>query len=242
MMNRVSQEFARFTAWSAIAGGLLAYVTAGLLMAVTGWDPQSILHGTTMLSLPEQTRDLFRWAMLVDIFGFYLPILVIGGYFWHAFGPRTGASVHVAVLAMAFYVTVGISGASIQQAVVHPLSQLYTAGDATTKAAAVTAWTTIAHAAQGGLWWCEGPAVLLWTLVVGKQLRMDGWRGSLLLQISGWSCGLFFLSGFFPSFGVLTSVSGMVVASMLPLWMIVFGWQLRQRSKQQLGQSVGTLA
>lgn len=230
-MNPTSRTYARLTAWCLVAGGLLAYATSGLLVSATGWDPQAALQGATMLSLPDGARDLFRWAMLADLFGFYLPILVFCGYFWRNHRADAGAFGDAAVLAMMLYVTVGIAGASIQQAVIHPLSQLYEAGDDAARAAATTAWTTLAHAAQGGLWWCEGPAVFLWSLVVGNRLGQAGWKGSLLLRISGWFCGIFFLSAFFPRFDVIANASEMITASILPLWMIVFGWQLLKRSK-----------
>lgn len=230
-MNSTSKTFVRITAWSLVAGGFLAYATSGILVSATGWDPQTALQGTTMLSLPNESRDLFRLAMLADIFGFYLPILVFCGYFWRYHRIDAGAFGDAAILAMMFYVTVGIAGASIQQAVIYPLSQLYRAGDDTVRAAAATAWTTLAHAAQGGLWWCEGPAVFLWSMVVGNWLRKTGWKGALLLQISGLFCGIFFLSAFFSSLDVLAKASEMIAASLLPLWMVVFGWQLQRRSK-----------
>lgn len=230
MMNSTSRNVMRFTAWTAIVGGLLAYANVGLSMMVTGSDTEMVLHGATMLALPAETRDLFRWSMLADTLGFYLPILVIGGYLLHVFRDDVGALGGMIALAMGLYVTVGVTGAVIQLAIIHPLAHVYAGGDDSVKAATAAIWTTVANATQSGLWWCEGPVVLFWAPLVGNQLKKAGWRGSLLLKIVGWAFGLIFLFGFFPELDTLSSVSEIVVVGVLPLWMIWFGWQLLQRA------------
>jgi hypothetical protein len=226
MKHPISHNAVRFTAWSAIVGGLLSYVTLGLLVMVSGLDTEIVFRGDAMLTLPPETRSLFRWAMLTDVFGFYLPFLVIGGYLWHTFQEEAGALGHTAVMAVALFVTVGISGAVIQLAAIHPLALLQMDGDATAKAAAAAAWTTVANVAQRGLWWSEGPVFLFWTLVVGSQLKKAGWGRAFLLKIVGLLMGVFFVLGLFPELNLVTSGVEMIVVSLLPLWMLLFGRQL----------------
>lgn len=60
MKNAISRNTLRFTAWSAIGGGLLAYVTLGLLWIVTGWDTGMVFRGGAMLALSNETRSVFR--------------------------------------------------------------------------------------------------------------------------------------------------------------------------------------
>lgn len=231
-MNHPSNGAARLTAWSAIAGALFAWLNVALSVSVTGQDTGMILHGASMLDLPAETREMFRWCMLADIFGFYLPVLVIGGYLWHAFRDEAGALGDIAVLALGFYVTVGIAGAAVQQAVLQPLAHLHAGGDDTVKAAAEAAWTTVAYAVQNGLWWSEGPVVLLWGLVIGRHLKRAGagWFSLLLLKIVGWGFALFFILGFFPELGDITELVEVVFVLVFPLWMLLFGWQLLRRS------------
>jgi hypothetical protein len=218
----------RFTAYAAIFGAIFAYTTITLSMMVTGDDTSMILSGAKVLSLSDEIRELYRWSMLTDIFGFYLPSLVVGGYLWHVFRDEAGALGSIAVLAIGFYATVGIIGASIQQAVVTPLAQLYGHGDPSIKAAAEVTWTTIAHAVQYGLWWSEGLVVLFWGLVVGGQLKRAGWGwfSLLLLKLVGISFTLFLVFGFFKSLDELMKIMEMSFLVLYPLWLLVFGVRL----------------
>ncbi len=231
-MSQTSRTAARFTGWSAILGGLLIYVTGALLLMVTGTDTDKVLRGAAMLTLPAEARNLFRGAMIADIFGFYLPILVIAGYFWRSLAAEAGAYGYMAVLAMGFYVTVGVSGAAIQQAVIHPLTDLYAAAADSDKAMLAAVWTSVANATQRGLWWSEGPAIFLWALIVGSQLAKAGWRGAFLLKLVGWFAGMFFVFGLFPQLGALTNACEMAIAGILPIWMISFGWQLLSQAEK----------
>ncbi len=235
MKHPISHNAVRFTAWSAIVGALLIYITLGLLVMVSGLDTEMVFRAGAMLTLPPETRSLFRWAMLTDVCGFYLLFLAIGGYLWYAFQEEAGALGHMAVMAVALFVTVGISGAVIQLAAIHPLSQLQMDGDATTKVAAAAVWTTVANAAQRGLWWSEGPVFLFWTWVVGNQLKKAEWGGAVLLKIVGLLTGVFFLLGFFPELNRVTSGVEMIVVSLLPLWMLLFGRQLLRRPRAFIG-------
>ncbi|WP_371234469.1 hypothetical protein ACAW63_14130 [Pseudomonas sp. QE6] len=219
---------ARFTACAAILGGILAYTTVILSMIVTGDDTSLVLSGAKMLSLPAEVRDIYRWSMLTDIFGFYLPSLVVGGYLWHVFRDEAGALGSIALLAIGFYATVGIIGASTQQAVLTPLVQLHEQGDASIKAAAEVTWTTVAHAVQYGLWWSEGLVVLFWGLTVGAQLKRagSGWFSLLLLKLVGISFTLFLIFGFFKPLDELMKLMEMSFVTLYPLWLLIFGVQL----------------
>lgn len=219
---------ARFTACAAILGGILAYTTVILSMVVTGDDTSMVLSGVKMLSLPAETRDIYRLSMLTDIFGFYLPSLVVGGYLWHVFRDEAGALGSIALLAIGFYATVGIIGASTQQAVLTPLVQLHEQGDASIKAAAEVTWTTVAHAVQYGLWWSEGLVILFWGLTVGAQLKRagSGWFSLFLLKLVGISFTLFLIFGFFKSLDDLMKLMEMSFLMLYPLWLLIFGVQL----------------
>lgn len=219
---------ARFTACAAILGAIFAYTTITLSMMVTGEDTSLILSGSKMLSLPDATRELYRWSMLTDIFGFYLPALVVGAYLWHAQRERAGALGSIALLAVGFYATVGIVGAAVQQAVVTPLTGIYGQGDASASAAAAVVWTTIAHAVQYGLWWSEGLVMLFWGLVVGGQLKQAGWGwfSLLLLKLVGFAFTLFLVFGFFKSLDDLMKLMELSFLLLFPLWLMIFGVRL----------------
>ncbi len=231
-MNTCSNEAVRVTAWAAILGGIFAYLNVGFMIMVTHGDMAVTLQGASMLTLPAEVRAYFRLSMFADILGFYLPLLAIGGYLWHRFRNEAGALGDMAVLAITTYVVLGVVGAGLQLAVLSPLAELHAAGGEAAKAAAETAWTTIAVGSQRGLWWCEGPVVLFWGMVVGGHLKRAGWGASILLplKVVGWCFGLYFIAGFFRELEALTAALLVVVVLVFPLWMVMFGVQLRRRS------------
>ena len=229
-MNSNSKEAVRVTAWAAILGGIFAYLNVGFMLMVTQGDMSVSLDGAAMLAFPAETREFFRLSMLADILGFYLPVLVIGGYLWSAFREEAGTLGDIAVLAIALYVALGVIGAALQLSVLNPLAEIYAAGGEAAKAAEVV-WTSIAVGSQQGLWWCEGPVVLFWGLVVGRHLKGAGWGRLVLLPLSvvGWCFGLFFLAGFFPQLAALSNAMLVLVVLIFPMWMIVFGTRLLRK-------------
>jgi len=231
-MSNDSNKVMRFTAWSAIIGGLLAYANVGLVSMVAGPDTGMLLHGATMLSLPSDTRDLFRLSMLADVFGFYLPVLVIGGYFLHVFKEELGALGYMVAFGIGLYAVLGVTGAVLQLSALGPLAQMYAGGDDATRAAAATAWATVANGTQSGLWWCEGPLVFFWAPIVANHLKKAGWHGAFLLKIVACFFAIIFVSGFFPEFEAVTGASEIVVVLVLPVWMVWFGWQLLRRASR----------
>ncbi|MCG8291365.1 hypothetical protein [Pseudomonas entomophila] len=235
-MNSYSNEAVRFTAWASIIGAMFAYLNVVFMLMVTQGDMAVSLHGATMLTLPAETRQYFRLSMFADILGFYLPLLAVGAYFWREFREEAGTLGDMAVLAIAAYVVLGVTGAGLQLSVLNPLSELHQAGSEAVRAGAEVAWTTIAVGSQRGLWWCEGPVVLFWGIVVGRHLKKAGWGSSILLplKIVGWCFGLYFVAGFFPALDPLTSALLVIVVLIFPFWMMLFGLQLRRRALRRL--------
>lgn len=231
-MNSYSNEAARFTAWASIIGGIFAYLNVGLMLTVTQGDMAVTLQGETMLTLPPQIRQCFRLSMFADILGFYLPLLAIGAYCWRAFREEAGTLGDMAVLAIATYVVLGVTGACLQLSVLNPLAELHQAGGEAVRAGAEAAWTTIAVGSQRGLWWGEGPVVLFWGIVVGRHLKRAGWGSSVLLPLKfvGGCFGLYFIAGFFQTLDPLTSALLVIVVLIFPFWMLLFGLQLRRRA------------
>jgi hypothetical protein len=229
----------RLTGWAALIGGFGAYLNVVLVVSVTGQDTNLIYHGASMLSLSGGARDLFRWGMLADILGFYLPFVFMSTYLWASFRKEAGMLGDVAALMSLAYVVFGMTGAGFQQAVLNPLAQLHAGGDDAVKAAAEAAWTAVVYGCQKGIWWCEGPVIFVWGLVVARLLRSANWGRwfVLILQIIAWVYGLFFVSGFFAALNDLTDLLETIGVLLFPLWMIWFGVKLLRRSAaQEAGQ------
>ncbi|CAB3769827.1 MULTISPECIES: hypothetical protein [Burkholderia] len=223
MSSKTPLDSARFAGWSAIVGALLIYVTAGLSTMATGLDTELVFRGDDMLALPAGSLAAFRWAMVTDVFGFYLSFLPVGAWLWHAFDRESAAQRVTGLAALAMFVTLGVCGAALQMAALGPLSDMYVRGTPEARTAAAVSWTTIAHVAQRGLWWFEGPVMAFWMATTGSRLKQAAWGGGSLLQFLAVLVGAFFVSGLFPQLNGVTAGLEMAVVVILPLWMIRFG-------------------
>ncbi|WP_175856256.1 hypothetical protein [Burkholderia anthina] len=230
MPNPTSLNAGRFAGWSAILGALLIYVTAGLSTMATGLDTELVFRGGDMLALPAEAVNAFRWAMFTDVFGFYLAFLPVGAYLWHALDQESTATGTTGLIALAMFVTLGVCGAALQMAALDPLADIYARGTLEAKTAAAVSWTTIAHVAQRGLWWFEGPMMCFWMMTTGSRLKQAAWGGGSLLRFLALLVGAFFVSGLFPRFAGVTGGIEMAVVVLLPLWMLWFGIQVLRRA------------
>ena len=177
-MNANSKEVVQLTAWAAILGGIFAYLNVGFMLVVTQGDMNLSLQGAYMLTASAQVREFFRWSMLADVLGFYLPLLIIGGYFWASFRDRAGALGDMAVLAIVVYVILGVAGASLQLAVLNPLASLHAEGGDAAKAAAEAAAAEEARlAAQAA----EQELTCSPTQLLHRGLNF-GWRQALFFR------------------------------------------------------------
>jgi hypothetical protein len=138
----------------------------------------------------------FRSAMLADMFGFYLPVLVVGGYLWSSSRHEAGALTDMAMLALLVYIVLGIAGASMQLAALPALSGAHAAGDTAVKIAAESAWLAVVSVTERGLWWAEGPVMGLWAALMGPILRRQAGAFGALLMV----CGFLYVVSFVAEF------------------------------------------
>jgi hypothetical protein len=162
-------------------GSLFAWFSLYCLYAATAGDLDAVLHPATALGLDAPAQQWFRVAMLADVFGFYLGVLVLGGYLWSSSRHEVGALNDIAILSLLVYVVLGVAGALMQLAALPSLSEAHAAGDTAVKIADQSAWLAIVTATEHGLWWAEGPVLGLWAGLMGPVLRRQGRAYGILL-------------------------------------------------------------
>jgi len=212
----------RFAGWMAIVGSLFAWFSLYALYAATAGDLDAVLHPATALGSDAAAQQWFRLAMLADIFGFYLAVLIVGGYLWSSSRHEVGAMTDIAVLSLLVYVVLGIAGASMQLAALPALSEAHAAGDTAVKIAAQSAWLAIVTSTEHGLWWAEGPVMGLWALLMGPALRRQKRGNGILLIV----CGVLYLVSFAAEFlglGTIAELCETLGVLLLPLWLLLTG-------------------
>jgi hypothetical protein len=212
----------RFAGYIAIAGSLLAWFSVYCLYAATAGDLDAVLHPATALGLDAVAQQWFRLAMLADIFGFYIAVLIVGGYLWSSSRHEVGAMTDIAVLALLVYAVLGIAGASMQLAALPALSEAHVAGDTAVKSAAQSAWLAIVTATEHGLWWAEGPVMGLWAGLMGPILRRQSRAYGALLMF----CGALYIVAFVAEFFGLRTIAELSETFgvlLFPLWLLLTG-------------------
>jgi hypothetical protein len=212
----------RFAGWIGIVGSLFAWFSLYCLYAATGGDLDAVFHPATALGLDATALQWFRIAMLADMFGFYLPVLVIGGYLWSSSRREAGALTDIAMLALLVYIVLGVAGASMQLAALPALSAAHEAGDAAVKIADQSAWLAIVTATEHGLWWAEGPVMGLWAGLMGPVLRRKGRAFGVLLM----ACGALYAVSFVAEFlgtRTIAELCETLGVLLFPLWLLLTG-------------------
>jgi hypothetical protein len=212
----------RFAGWIAIVGSIFAWFSLYCLYAATAGDLDAVLHPATALGLDATAQQWFRVAMLADMFGFYLAVLIVGGYLWSSSRQEVGALTDIAVLSILLYVAFGIAGASMQLAALPALADAHAAGDSAVKIATESAWLAVVNATERGLWWAEGPVIGLWAVLMGPVLRRQGRAFGALLMV----CGLLYLVAFTAEFLRLRTIAELcetLGVVLFPLWLLLTG-------------------
>jgi hypothetical protein len=212
----------RFAGWVAVLGSLSAWSSLYCLYAATAGDLDAVFHPATALALDASALQWFRVAMFADVFGFYLAVLIVGGYLWSSSRHEVSALNDIAVLSLLVYVVLGIAGASMQLAALPALADANVAGDTVVKNAAQSAWLAIVTATEHGLWWAEGPVMGLWALLMGPLLRRQERGFGILLMV----CGVLYLVSFGAEFLSLRAIADLcetLGVILLPLWLLLTG-------------------
>ena len=215
----------RLTGWTAIFAAVMMVATLAMNGLAAGTDAYLFYDPAKALTLAPDKIAAYRLYLLADVLGYYLPLVVIGGYLWRRLRERGGIVIDMALLFVVIHVMLGVTGAAIQFPVLPALVDAHAAGDAAVRAAAETAWLTTVSGAARGIWWMEGPVVAFWGISTGLAMRSQGMKfGPLLIVVAG-LYGLMFVSG---CLGLVDLGSGFVVLAVLlqPIWTVLTGISL----------------
>jgi hypothetical protein len=215
----------RFVGWIAIVGSLFAWFSLYGLYAATAGDLDAVFHPATALGLDAAALQWFRIAMLADMFGFYLAVVIVGGYLWSSSRHEVGPLTDIAMLSLLVYVVLGIAGASMQLAALPALAEAHASGDTAVKIAAQSVWLALVTATEHGLWWAEGPVMGLWAGLMGPVLRRQGRAYGALLMV----CGALYVVSFGAEFLNVHNIAELcetLGVLLVPLWLLLTGTAL----------------
>lgn len=215
----------RLTGWGGVFGALLGWATLVFVVLATGGDLQMTYRPADFLAQPAERHQLFVIAMLLDVLGFYVPLLLMAGYFWSRLRQAQGALMDIAALCAVAYAVLGLVGAGLLIATLEPLAKAWALAEPVARPGVEAAWLAISYAAQQGVWLLEGPVMGLWGVLVGRALRVSGLPyGRLLMALGLGYAGFFAASAL--GLAMLVEVLQLLVVALLPLWMLLSGIHL----------------
>jgi hypothetical protein len=146
-----ARSFQRFAAVTAILSGPIAIASFVPVLAAVDFNFDAFSNLRLILETGTRGASLWRWFMILDIFGYYLLIAPLTLLLWHWLKPRDPARVNLYTLCLLAYILIGAMGAAILAAVVPPLVVSYGA-DAAQNATIEMVFDAITNLVYVGLW------------------------------------------------------------------------------------------
>ena len=166
------RSFRRVAAWAAIASAPLAVAGSVLALASVDFDLGAFADPGVLLGAGARGAALWRWAMVLDLFGRFLlvaPMFAVLARHWRVRGDAgraLGATANA-------YVFAGAVGAVVLAATLPPIMTAY-ASEPAQRATLAPLFDVLANAVYVGLWNMLGATLggIAW-LGVGAVLRTD---------------------------------------------------------------------
>jgi hypothetical protein len=231
MNNDVS--FQRLAAITSILATLLALGSIGLQAVILGVTTDPFSNPTAILGIGANGANLFRWGLILDIFGYYLLLAPLALLLWSRLKPKDMNLITLYTLCGLAYMLTGAIGATTLAAISPALIEGYGQASGQQRqvyevvfsgfinAVYLGLWNLL-ESSLGGIWWLgiglylrrEQPALGIFTSVLGIFALLDALGRILNIQII-YTVGL----------------AGMLL--LIPIWTLWFGIDLFRSKKMR---------
>jgi hypothetical protein len=240
MNNEAS--FQRLAAVTSILATLLALGSIGFQALVLSVNVDPFSNPTSLLGSGANGATLFRWGMILDIFGYYLLLAPLALLVWSRLKSKGMNLITLYTFCGLAYMLIGAIGAATLAAISPPLIEGY--GQASVQqrqvyevvfsgflnVVYVGLWNLL-ESSLGGIWWLgiglllrrEQPALGIFTIVLGIFALLDALGRILDIQII-YTVGLA---------GVLL---------LIPIWSLWFGIDLLGIRKMRINKTLSSVS
>jgi hypothetical protein len=235
-------SFQRLAAVTSLLATLLACGSIGLQAVVLGVNADPFSHPTSILGSRANGASLFRWGMILDMFGYYLLLAPLALLVWSRLKPKDRNLITLCTFCGLAYILIGAIGAAMLAAISPTLIEGY--GQASVQqrqldevvfsgfltVVYVGLWNLL-ESSLSAIWWVgiglflqrEQPALGLFTTVLGIFALLDALGWILNVQII-YTVGL----------------AGMLL--LIPMWTLWFGIDLLRNRQMRIKQTVSSVS
>ena len=226
------QSFQRFAAVTAIVSFPLALASDVLSGLPINFSPDVATNPALMLSVGTDGANLLRWGMILDMLGYYLPLLPLALFLQRWLGPRNPDWVRFYTICGLGYILIGAIGASTLAAVQPPLINAYGQASVEQRYVLETVFITMWNMVFGGIWnILEALLVGVWFLGIGLLVRDERRLFSIFSIILG-------ASALLDSLGMILGIEALfllgvsIYVFLAPVWALWIGIDLLRKPVQ----------
>lgn len=227
-----SRSFQRFAAVTAIISFLLALTSNVLSGMAYNFSPDIFTNPVLMLSVGTDGASLLRWGMILDMLGYYLPLLPLALFLQRWLGSRNPDWTRFYTFCGVGYILIGAIGAATLAAVLPPLIVAFASASADLRRVLEIVFSTIWNMVYGGMWnILEVLLAGIWFLGIGLLLRAERRILSIVSIILG-------LSALLDSLGMMLRIDSIALFGLsiylvlAPVWALWLGIDLLRRPVQ----------
>ena len=221
-------QFQRLAAGAAILSAPLAFGSVALSLAAVNGNAQAFLDGS-VIAIGLRGANLFRWAMLLDVFGYYLLLAPLALLLWNWLKPRGPNLVTLYTVCGMAYILIGAMGAVVLSAVEPPLINEYAQASGPRREILEVVFNSFYNAVDRGLWNpLEALLAGIWWLGIGLAVRRERSALGVVTIVLG-------ISALLDAFGRIVNVEAIYqvgvggLLMLLPIWALWFGIDLLRR-------------
>ncbi len=226
------QSFQRFAALAAIISFPLTLGSIVLSGMALDFNMEASTNPALLLSVGADGASLSRWGMILDMLGYYLPLLPVALFLWRWLGPRDPDWVLFYTSCGLGYILIGAIGAVILAAVHPPLISAYAQASVEQRPALETVFSAVWNMVYGGMWNILGELLAgIWFVGVGLLLRGERRIFSIVTMILG-------ISALLDSLGMILNFEGLALLGLsifvvlAPVWALWLGIDLLRKPVQ----------
>ena len=226
------QSFQRFAALAAIISFPLALGSIVLSGIPVNFSPDVPTNPALWLSVGADGANLSRWGMILDMIGYYLPLLPVALFLWRWLRSRNPDWVLFYTSCGLGYILIGAIGAAILAAVHPPLINAYAQASVEQRAVLETVFSAVWNMVYGGMWnLLEVLLAGIWFLGIGLLLRSERRLFSIFSIILA-------ISALLDSLGMILSVEALALLGvaiyvlLAPIWTLWIGIDLLRKPVQ----------